>query len=151
MSYNKASLGCELSRSEFAGADPSRGVLECADLAASRISKAPPQQAHLEGADLSEARLEGANLAAGAISKAPTSARRISKTPTSAGRISKAPTSGGADGLTQAQIEAAYGDAATRLPEGLTRPAHWTAATGGGAAPAAQAARLTITPVMPHS
>jgi Protein of unknown function (DUF2934)/Pentapeptide repeats (8 copies) len=31
----------------------------------------------------------------------------------------------GAEGLTQAQIEAAYGDPATQLPEDLTRPTHW--------------------------
>ena len=41
-----------------------------------------------------------------------------------------------AAGLTQAQIELALGDAATGLPAGLTRPARWPAATGGGAAPA---------------
>jgi Pentapeptide repeats (8 copies) len=33
----------------------------------------------------------------------------------------------GAEGLTQAQIEAALGDAATRLPTGLERPPSWTA------------------------
>jgi hypothetical protein len=31
----------------------------------------------------------------------------------------------GAEGLTQPQIDAAYGDAATELPEDLTRPEHW--------------------------
>ncbi len=50
-----------------------------------------------------------------------------------------------AQGLTQAQVEAAFGDAATRLPTRLERPASWTAdreavadaAPAGGAAPAA--------------
>jgi uncharacterized protein YjbI with pentapeptide repeats len=31
--------------------------------------------------------------------------------------------------LTQSQLDAANGDATTRLPAGLTRPTHWTAAT----------------------
>jgi hypothetical protein len=38
------------------------------------------------------------------------------------------------EGLTQEQIDAAFGDAKTRLPKGLSRPAHWN---GGAAAPAA--------------
>jgi len=40
---------------------------------------------------------------------------------------------GGARGLTQKQINEAYGDAKTQLPDGLTRPARWAAPAGGGA------------------
>ena len=117
----------------------------------------------LGSVNLAGANIPGAVLRPRRISKAPTSSGRISKAPPP-GRISNAPLRGAsrtrrppgahleganlceahlegadlraADGLTQAQIEAAYGDAATQLPEGLTRPARWTAATGGGAAPA---------------
>jgi uncharacterized protein YjbI with pentapeptide repeats len=71
--------------------------------------------ANIPGAVLADAHLEGADLRGAHLEGANLRA---------------------AAGLTQAQIEAALGDAATALPEGLTRPAHWTAATGGGAAPA---------------
>jgi uncharacterized protein YjbI with pentapeptide repeats len=62
------------------------------------------QDAHLEGAFLSEAHLEGAFLKDAHLEGANLM---------------------GANGLTQAQIDAAFGNAATKLPEGLTRPAHW--------------------------
>ena len=84
------------------------------------------------------------------VSNAPSSAGRISKAPPSAGRISQAlrsgrrvskappsrePTLVRRRGLTQAQIGAADGDAQTKLPDGLTRPTHWTTPKGGGAVP----------------
>ena len=37
----------------------------------------------------------------------------------------------GAEGLTQEQIEQASVGAKTRLPAGLSRPAHWLKPTGG--------------------
>ena len=74
--------------------------------------------AHLDGADLAMAHLDGANLSGAHLDGAQLWA---------------------AEGLTQAQIDQARGDAATALlPAGLTRPAHWTNPDGGeGPAPAA--------------
>ena len=40
--------------------------------------------------------------------------------------------------LTQEQLDAAYGDDDTQLPEGLTRPAHWSKAEGSEGPSAAQ-------------
>jgi hypothetical protein len=45
----------------------------------------------------------------------------------SAAHTSKAPTSAFAVGLRPYQLEHASGDDRTKLPKGLTRPAHWPA------------------------
>ena len=54
-------------------------------------------------------------------STAPTLTTHISKAPFSRGRISTTPR-----GLTQDQIDTAFGNLETNLPAGLTRPAHWS-------------------------
>jgi uncharacterized protein YjbI with pentapeptide repeats len=59
---------------------------------------------HLEGADLNRAYLEGANLSGAHLAGADLSH---------------------ATGLSASQLCEAYGDAATKLPEGMVRPAHW--------------------------
>jgi hypothetical protein len=70
--------------------------------------------AHLKGANLNGAHLEGANLYRARLEGANLSL---------------------ATGLIQEQVDAAFGDASTKLPEGLTRPAHWLEPKGS--APAA--------------
>ena len=89
--------------------------LERAILRGARLERAILSEAHLGGAFLNDAHLEGAFLIRARLEGVDL-------------RLAK--------GLKQGQIEMAFGDAATQLPEGLTRPARWTAATGGGAAPA---------------
>lgn len=84
-----------------------------ADLAGAHLERANLFQAHLEGADLLIAHLEGARL------------QNASLFGVNLGEA--------AEGLTQVQINAARSDVETRLPEGLTRPAHWTELKGGGA------------------
>jgi hypothetical protein len=75
-----------------------------ADLRAADLRGASLLGADLRGADLRGADLTGADLRAADLSGADLS---------------------GALFVVQAQLDAARGDAATRLPAGLTRPAHW--------------------------
>jgi len=79
--------------------------LRSADLRGVHLEGALLVQAHLEGADLVEAHLEGADLIGAHLEGADLSS---------------------AEGLTQAQVHMAFGDAETKLPKGLTRPARWT-------------------------
>jgi uncharacterized protein YjbI with pentapeptide repeats len=76
--------------------------LRAANLRGAYLIGADLRGADLRGADLIGADLRGARLAGADLR--------------------------GALFLTQAQLDAAGGDAATRLPAGLTRPGHWQAA-----------------------
>ncbi|MCC4314109.1 pentapeptide repeat-containing protein [Streptomyces malaysiensis] len=80
--------------------------------------------ADLRGADLRGANLRGARLIAANLTRADLTAADLigadlRDTDLSAADLRRAVF------LTQAQLNAAKGDAATRLPTGLTRPAHW--------------------------
>lgn len=78
----------------------------------------------LDGADLTAAVLGGADLTAAWLFAANlTGAGLFAADLTRAGLFAADLT--GAQDLTQAQVEAALGDAATRLPAGLERPAWW--------------------------
>jgi uncharacterized protein YjbI with pentapeptide repeats len=81
--------------------------LERAALVGTHLEGANLMWAHLEGARLSWAHFEGANLFDAHLEGADSLRWAV--------------------GLTQAQIDVAFGDAATRLPDGLTRPARWGA------------------------
>ncbi|MEV4110354.1 pentapeptide repeat-containing protein [Nonomuraea sp. NPDC049695] len=88
------------------GADLIGARLTGADLRAANLRGAYLIGADLRGADLREADLIGADLRGADLSGADLT---------------------GSIFLTQAQLNAAKGDAATRLPSTLTRPAHWPA------------------------
>jgi hypothetical protein len=93
-----------LARVNLSGANLVGAHLERAFLVAANLTQADLGRAHLEGADLvgaqlEDARLDGANLAGANL--------------------------GETGGVTQTQIDHALGNAATRLPEGLTRPSQW--------------------------
>ncbi|MFB4277946.1 pentapeptide repeat-containing protein [Nonomuraea sp. MTCD27] len=91
---------------ERRGADLIGARLRGADLRAANLRGAYLIGADLRGADLRQADLIGADLRGADLSGADLS---------------------GAVFLTQAQVNAAKGTPATRLPAALTRPAHWTA------------------------
>jgi uncharacterized protein YjbI with pentapeptide repeats len=102
------------------GASLSGAHLERADLLGAHLEDARLGGAHLEGANLIEAHLEradllGAHLEGAYLGEAHLEGASLSE----------------AKGLTQEQIDAAGGDAATRLPAGLTPPAHWLGPAGG--------------------
>ncbi|MEU1286744.1 pentapeptide repeat-containing protein [Kitasatospora sp. NPDC005856] len=105
-------------RRELRGADLFGARLRGADLRGANLRGALLVAADLSGADLRLADLVGADLRDADLSGADLTTALF---------------------LTQAQLDAARGDATTRLPEGLTRPAHWpekaptTGAAEGGA------------------
>src|SRR4051794_20606724 len=87
-------------------ADTSRGDLSSAQLVGAQLYDANLSGARLWEADLSGARLGGANLSGARLVRT-----HLSETM----------------GLTQAQLDAARGNATTQLPKELRRPASWTA------------------------
>ncbi|KAB8188120.1 pentapeptide repeat-containing protein [Microbispora catharanthi] len=98
-----------------------------ADLIGARLRKADLRGANLRGAyligaDLREADLRGADLIGADLRGADLGGADLT----------------GSVFLTQAQVNAARGDDATKLPPALTRPAHWS---GPAARPAAAAGR----------
>jgi Pentapeptide repeats (8 copies) len=100
--------GADLRRADLVGADLVRADLRAANLRGAYLIGADLRGADLRGADLIGADLRGARLGGADLR--------------------------GAIFVTQSQLDAAAGDADTRLPDGLTRPEHWTAA---GSAPSA--------------
>jgi len=101
---------------DLKGANLNRANLKGANLHLVHFEHAWLIEAHLEGAVLEFTHFEDAWLNAAHLEGADLSL---------------------AAGLTQDQIEQAYGDANTKLPPGLTRPAHWLGPKPGvGAAPA---------------
>ncbi|MEV6399876.1 pentapeptide repeat-containing protein [Streptomyces sp. NPDC051907] len=85
-----------------------------ADLVGARLKGADLRGAHLRGAYLIAADLRGADLRLADFIGADLRDANLAGADLT-----------GAFFLTQPQVNAAKGDAATRLPSGLTRPAHW--------------------------
>jgi hypothetical protein len=107
-----------------AGADLVRADPAGADLAGADLVGADLRRADLRGADLRGAYLIGADLRAADLRLADL-----------IGADLRAADLGGADltgslFVTQPQVAAARGDAATRLPADLRRPAHWSRTVG---------------------
>ena len=94
------------------GAVFNRARLEEASFPRAHLERAEFRNARLEGVIFWGARLEGADFAGAHVEGADMQ---------------------GASGLTQDQLEAAFGDARTQLPEGLTPPLHWSPAPEGSA------------------
>jgi uncharacterized protein YjbI with pentapeptide repeats len=107
--------GAHLIGANLEDATLGKARLERADLVGARLQRANLRRAHLESALLSRAHLQDAYLMEAHLQGA------------ELGGIF-----GDANGLTQAQIDAAIGDAKTQLPRELSRPAHWPASGGGG-------------------
>jgi hypothetical protein len=120
----------DLRATDLRGADLTEVHLERAKLSGAHFERAVLVWAHLEGADLTWARLEGAHLGGTNLRKAHLADAYLYMAHLDGADLSEA------RGLTQPQIDQAHGDAATRLPEGLTQPAHWSGPARGGAAPA---------------
>jgi uncharacterized protein YjbI with pentapeptide repeats len=99
----------ELARAGFAGAD-----LTGADLVGKNLRGAGLRGASLRGATLVGATLAGADLSAADLTGADLRGADLSGADLSAAIF-----------LTQSQLEAARGDADTRLSPPLTRPGHW--------------------------
>ncbi|MBD7949491.1 MULTISPECIES: pentapeptide repeat-containing protein [Oerskovia] len=104
-------------RADHRGADLVGKRLARADLRGASLRGALLVGADLRGADLRSADLVGADLRGADLRGADLTDALF---------------------LTQAQVNAARGDTTTRLPDGLERPGHWTAAPAAPAAPAAE-------------
>jgi uncharacterized protein YjbI with pentapeptide repeats len=104
----------EFPRAIFAGAD-----LTGADLSKAEFGRAALRDAILEGADLSYANLARADLGAARLAGADLTGIYTLLTRVEGTDLS------GATGLSQQQLDIACGDAETKLPEGLARPADW--------------------------
>ena len=133
-------MGAELSGADLGGADLSwanlsRAELFEADLGGATLSGADLGGANLSGANLSRADLIAANLRRADLSRAnlrEANLREADLTSASCKRaklqetyIQDADLSQVRD-LTAEQINSAHGDAFTKIPRGLHRPAHWT-------------------------
>ncbi|MFD9127649.1 pentapeptide repeat-containing protein [Kitasatospora sp. NPDC059571] len=86
--------------------------------------------ARLAGADLRGANLRGAYLIAADLSRADLRSADLIGADLRDADLSGADLTGSLF-LTQPQLTAARGDAATRIPDGLTRPAHWARPSDG--------------------
>ena len=109
-----------LERADLSGAHLERAIfydahLEGALLGGAHLEGAALNDAHLEGAVLNETHLEGALLGGAHLEGALLGRAHL-----------EGANLGRTVGLTQSQIDQTYGNAATQLPDGLTRPAHWT-------------------------
>jgi pentapeptide repeat protein len=102
--------GKQSKKKERRGADLIGARLRGADLAKANLRGAYLIGADLRGADLRQADLIGADLRDADLRGADLT---------------------GALFLTQAQVNAARGDRATKLPDSLTRPSHWSASAAG--------------------
>jgi hypothetical protein len=110
--------------------DLSWAVLRWADLKEAKLKGALLFAAHLEHADLYKAHLERASLLATRLEDADLRGAHLNGAHFLGAHLEGADLSF-AEGLTQEQIDSAYGDAETKLPEGrglvrLVPPAHWT-------------------------
>jgi hypothetical protein len=120
---------------------PQRSGVSRGDLSAAFLAHAGLRRANLSGAALIETYLPGAvlfkaNLSGAKLILADLSGAVLEGADLSGARLYEADLSGavldGVDlrkayGLTQAQLDTARGDASTRLPDGLRRPASWEA------------------------
>ncbi len=105
---------------ELSGADLIGKDLGGADLRAAGLRNTYLIGANLQGADLRTADVLGADFRGADLSGADLSTSIF---------------------LIQSQVDAARGDAATRLPTALSRPGHWQAARAGGAGAGARRSR----------
>jgi curved DNA-binding protein CbpA len=96
--------GAELRHANLTGAQMAYANLVAADLVHARLN-----DADLTGADLTDAMLDNADLTGAKLDRA----------------ILTGASLGDARGLTQAQIDAAYGDASTVVPASVMPPASW--------------------------
>jgi uncharacterized protein YjbI with pentapeptide repeats len=109
----------DLSGADLTGADLTGAALPDAALTGSNFRCADLSRTDLRGTDLSRTVMSGAALCGAALRGADLSGADLSGADLSGASLC------GTVGMTQAQIDAARGSVATRLPEGLFRPARW--------------------------
>ena len=121
--------GADLREARLEAAHIMVARLEGADLRGARVGGADLMGASLEGADLREARLEGAKLGWAQLKRADLREARLEgaslmQTQLEGANLRSADFTD-AKHLTQDHVNAAYGDIATILPDGIVMPDHW--------------------------
>jgi uncharacterized protein YjbI with pentapeptide repeats len=104
-----------LSGAHLEGAFLEKAHLDGASLMDAHLDRANLTRAHLDRVDLMDAHLDGANL-----TRAHLEGAFLLETHLEGANLAEAV------GLVQRNLDDTIGDAKTRLPEGLTRPAHWS-------------------------
>ncbi|MCA3447327.1 MAG: pentapeptide repeat-containing protein [Rhodobacter sp.] len=115
--------GANLFGAQMEGADLSGAQMEGADLCFAQIEGADLSEAQMEGAKLWRAQMEGANLWGANLIFADLSDWSIARTSLRSADLSEA------KNLEQHDVNAAWGDSGTSLPDGIQRPDHWDTET----------------------
>ena len=118
--------GADLRRAHLEGANLRRAHLDNADLRGVRLEGANLRGAHLEGASLVGAHLEKASLVEAHVQGATLWGAHLEDTDLQGAHI-EGIVFLAAKGLTQWQVDQAHGNKKTGLPDGLSRPWHWSA------------------------
>lgn len=126
LSPGSTCVSCNLAEADLSGADLRRVSLVAANLAGADLSGADLSGANLVATNLSGAELDGTRLTATHLTAANLAGADLRGAELTEATLRGVNLSGadmrGAVGLTQDQLDDACGDAATRLPEGLTVP-----------------------------
>jgi uncharacterized protein YjbI with pentapeptide repeats len=104
--------------------------LEGANFRKARLESAWFEKAHLDGAWFIETHLERANLKQAHLERAHLNCAHLEGAWLHQAYLEGAYL-GSATGVTQKQLDEAFGDENTGIPDGLTRPAHWTKSAAG--------------------
>lgn len=107
--------GARLTRANLEGANLSNAKAQFVDFREANLKHATLDGTLLQGADLRKANLQYADFARSELKGANLKGANLS-----GARLNLAA------GLTQEQLDSAFGDAATSLPVGLKAPAHWS-------------------------
>jgi uncharacterized protein YjbI with pentapeptide repeats len=116
--------GAQLNKAHLRGADLSGAHLEGADLSNAHLGYAKLSSAHLEGATLISTDLVWADLQSAHLEGTDFTNANLTRTNLRGAHLEGADLQDARD-LIQYQLDDAFGNAETKLPEGLTRPAHW--------------------------
>ena len=115
---------CDFTSVSFKKADLRGADFENADLGSADFWRCRLTSCRFEGANLSDAHLEGVSMAGADFRAAKLIGTRFTGADVGGAHFEKADLTN-AIGLSQADIANAYGNAETRLPSDLERPAHW--------------------------
>lgn len=107
--HGSALVQADLSKSDLRGANLSETDLTEAELSKANLVGANLERANLSGADLEKAQVDRANLTAARLTGVKLRKTDLENT----------------IGLTQEQVDLAFGDTTTKLPKGLKRPPAW--------------------------
>jgi uncharacterized protein YjbI with pentapeptide repeats len=134
--------GADLGSANLQGADLRNANLQNANLGTSLLDSLFEAKGAKGGANLQNANLEGVNLQGADLRNANLQGANLG-TPSFPGNLLGEAAKRGANlqnarNLTQEQLDVANGDDRTLLPEGLTRPVHWSKAEGNEGLPTTQ-------------